>query len=39
VLSLGIGLGAEFFLQVAHEAARQLLDRQGYITLLLGGGG
>ena len=39
VLSLGIGLGAEFFLQVAHEAARQVLDREGYIALLLGGGG
>lgn len=38
VLSVGIGLGAEFFLQVSHEAARQVLDRGAYITLLLGGG-
>lgn len=38
-LSLGIGFGAEFFLRVAHEAARQLLDRGAYITNLLGGGG
>jgi len=39
VLSLGIGLGAEFFLGIAHEAARQLLDRPAYIQHLLGGGG
>lgn len=39
VLSLGIGLGAEFFLRVAHEAARQVLDRGAYVSLLLGGGG
>jgi len=39
VLSLGIGLGAEFFLRVAHEASRQLMDRGAYITHLLGGGG
>jgi multicomponent Na+:H+ antiporter subunit D len=38
VLSLGIGLGAEFFLRIAHEAARQLLDRPAYINYLLGGG-
>jgi multicomponent Na+:H+ antiporter subunit D len=38
VLSLGIGLGAEPFLRIAHEAARQLLDRGAYINLLLGGG-
>jgi multicomponent Na+:H+ antiporter subunit D len=38
LLSLGIGLGAEFFLQVAHEAARQLTDRAAYVTLLMGGG-
>ncbi len=38
VLSLGIGLGAEFFLKLAHEAARQLLDRTAYIEFMLGGG-
>lgn len=38
VLSLGIGFGAEFFLRVSHEAARQLLDRGAYITHVLGGG-
>lgn len=37
VLSLVIGLGAEFFLRVSHEAARQLMDRQGYIEFVLGG--
>lgn len=37
VLSLGIGFGAEFFLRVSHEAARQLMDRQGYIEFVLGG--
>lgn len=39
VISLGIGFGAEFFLGVAHEAARQLLDRPAYIEFLLRGGG
>lgn len=39
VVSLGIGFGAEFFLRVAHEAARQLLDRPAYIDFLLRGGG
>jgi multicomponent Na+:H+ antiporter subunit D len=39
ILSLGIGFGAEFFLKVAHEAARQLIDRPAYIEYLLGGGG
>jgi multicomponent Na+:H+ antiporter subunit D len=38
VLSLGIGLGAEYFLGAAQEAARQVLDREGYIALVLGGG-
>lgn len=38
VLSLIIGLGAEFFLRVSHEAARQVLDRGAYINYLLGGG-
>ncbi len=38
VLSLGIGFGAEFFLRVSHEAARQVLDRGAYISHLLGGG-
>ncbi len=37
VLSLGIGLGAEFFVGVAEEAARQLTDREAYIAHLLGG--
>ncbi len=37
-LSIGIGLGAEPVLRVAHEAARQLLDRPAYIQYLLGGG-
>lgn len=35
-LSLVIGFGAEFFLRVSTEAARQLLDRQGYIDFVLG---
>jgi multicomponent Na+:H+ antiporter subunit D len=39
VLSVGIGLGAEFVLRVAHEAARQLVDRAGFIERLLGSGG
>jgi len=38
-LSLGIGLGAEFFLRVAHEAARQVFDRGAYVQHLLGGMG
>jgi multicomponent Na+:H+ antiporter subunit D len=38
VLSLIIGFGAEFFIQIAQEAARQLLDRSAYINLVLGGG-
>ncbi len=38
-LSLAIGVGAEYFLQIAHEAARQLLDRPAYIQFLLGGSG
>lgn len=37
VLSLVIGFGAEFFVRVSVEAARQLVDRQGYIGLVLGG--
>ena len=39
LLSLGIGLGAEFVLQVSEEAARQLMDRAGYIERLLGNSG
>jgi multicomponent Na+:H+ antiporter subunit D len=39
ILSLGIGFGAEFFLTIAHEAARQVMDRPAYIHYLLGGGG
>lgn len=35
VLSIGIGLGAEFFLRLAMEAARQLTDRAGYIQHVL----
>lgn len=38
LLSLGIGFGAEFFLRVSQEAARQVLDRSAYIHHLLGGG-
>jgi multicomponent Na+:H+ antiporter subunit D len=41
-LSLVIGLGAEWFLRVAFEAARQLMDRTAYIEFMLGttlGGG
>lgn len=38
VVSLGIGFGAEFFLRVSQEAARQLMDRGAYIQHLLGGG-
>jgi multicomponent Na+:H+ antiporter subunit D len=37
LLSLGIGFGAEYFLDIAHEAARQLLDRPAYIRFMLGG--
>ncbi|MBL9195505.1 MAG: hypothetical protein JNJ82_24320 [Opitutaceae bacterium] len=36
VLSLGIGFGAEFFLALSREAARQLMDRAGYIQHILG---
>jgi multicomponent Na+:H+ antiporter subunit D len=36
VLSLVIGLGAEIFLESAFEAARQLMDRAGYIERMLG---
>lgn len=35
-LSLAIGLGAEFFLRLAFEAATQLTDRAGYIERMLG---
>jgi multicomponent Na+:H+ antiporter subunit D len=41
LLSLGIGLGAELVLDLAHEAARQLVDRGAYIDRVLfarGGG-
>lgn len=38
VLSLGIGFGAEFFVQVSQEAARQVMDREAYVSYLLGGG-
>jgi multicomponent Na+:H+ antiporter subunit D len=41
-LSLGIGLGAEFFLSLSEEAARQLTDRAAYVQTVLGaraGGG
>jgi len=37
-LSIVIGLGAEFFMRVSFEAARQLMDRTAYIQYLLGGG-
>lgn len=36
-VSVCIGLGAEFMLKLAAEAARQLTDRAGYIELMLGG--
>jgi multicomponent Na+:H+ antiporter subunit D len=38
VLSLGIGFGAEFFLRISFEAARQVMDRGAYVHYLLGGG-
>lgn len=37
LISIGIGLGAETFFQIAEEAARQLTDRAGYIGHVLGG--
>jgi multicomponent Na+:H+ antiporter subunit D len=37
LVSIGIGLGAETFFQIAEEAARQLTDRAGYIGHVLGG--
>ena len=37
VISIGIGFGAEAFFQIAEEAARQLMDRPGYIGHVLGG--
>ncbi len=37
-LSIVIGLGAEFFMRISFEAARQLMDRTAYIQYLLGGG-
>jgi multicomponent Na+:H+ antiporter subunit D len=41
VLSLGIGFGAEGFLQLSFEAARQVMDRGAYVEFMLGvtGGG
>lgn len=36
-LSLWIGLGAEGFLQISMEAARQLMDREAYISFMLSG--
>ena len=38
VVSLAYGLGAEFVLRHALEAARQLADRSAYVELMLGGG-
>jgi multicomponent Na+:H+ antiporter subunit D len=35
VISLGIGLGAEGVLRLAHQAAGQLLDQQGYAAAVL----
>jgi multicomponent Na+:H+ antiporter subunit D len=35
LLSLGIGFGAEGFLQISTEAARQLMDREAYIQFML----
>ena len=35
-VSLTIGLGAEIFLRVADRAARETLDRPGYVRTVLG---
>jgi multicomponent Na+:H+ antiporter subunit D len=35
-VSLGIGLGAEFFLRIATRAAHETLDRPGYVRTVLG---
>jgi multicomponent Na+:H+ antiporter subunit D len=35
--TVAIGLGAEWAYRLAHDAALQLLDRQGYIDAVLGG--
>lgn len=37
-VSIAFGLGAEFVLEHAFEAARQLADREAYIHYMLGGG-
>jgi multicomponent Na+:H+ antiporter subunit D len=36
VLSLAIGLGASPFMDLAFETAREVLDQEGYIRLVLG---
>jgi multicomponent Na+:H+ antiporter subunit D len=36
VLSIGIGLGADFFLRLSFEAANQLTDRAAFIERILG---
>ncbi|HEY0944880.1 MAG TPA: proton-conducting transporter membrane subunit [Opitutaceae bacterium] len=38
-VSLSIGLGANFFLQLAFHAAHQLTDRAAYIDFMIGPGG
>jgi multicomponent Na+:H+ antiporter subunit D len=38
-VSLGIGFGAEAVLQLATQAAEGVLDRSGYVQLVLGAGG
>jgi len=35
-VSVGIGLGAPFFFAVAERAARQVLDRPGYVAVVTG---
>jgi formate hydrogenlyase subunit 3/multisubunit Na+/H+ antiporter MnhD subunit len=39
VLSLVIGLGAAPFMDLAFETAREVLDQEGYVRLVLGAAG
>jgi multicomponent Na+:H+ antiporter subunit D len=39
VLSVCIGLGAEFVMRLAQQAAEMALDQEGYVRLVLGAGG
>ena len=39
VVSLGIGLGVEYVMQLATQAAEQALDQAGYVERVLAAGG